>query len=119
MSMTGHLVILIDDNAADRYILRELVESVHLPTKEFSTISGFLEAGLPDRPACIVTDVRLPVMNALDLLETLSQKKYHIPTILISGHADVDLVVRAMKLNAEDFLIKPVPQQTLLNAVNH
>ena len=117
-TISRHSVFVIDDNPSDRHILRELVESVHLSVKEFSTVPEFLNAGLPDWPSCIVTDVRLPVMSGLELLETLSQRNHRIPTILISGHADVDRVVQAMKLHAEDFIIKPVPEQKLLDVIN-
>jgi FixJ family two-component response regulator len=118
MIMDRHLVFVIDDNEADRYILRELLHSVDLPVKDFASVPEFLSACLLDRPACVVADVRLPAMSGLELLEMLSRKANHIPTILITGHPDVNLAVRAMKLRAEDFLIKPVQEQTLLDAIH-
>lgn len=116
--MDRHLVFVIDDNEADRYILRELLHSVDLPVRDFASVPEFLSAGLLDRPACIVADVRLPAMSGLELLETLSRKANHIPMILITGHPDVNLAVRAMKLRAEDFLIKPVQEQILLDTIH-
>lgn len=116
--MFRHAVFVIDDNQADRYILRELLHSVNLPVNDFATVPEFLNAGLPDMPACIVADVRLPTMSGLELLEMLHQNASHIPMILVTGHADVNLAVRAMKLRAEDFLTKPVQEQTFLDAIH-
>jgi FixJ family two-component response regulator len=118
MIMDKHAVFVIDDNQADRYILRELLDSVNLTVKDFATVSEFLNAGPLDLPACVVADVRLPTVSGLELLERLSREASHIPTILVTGHPDVNLAVRAMKLRAEDFLIKPVPEQALLDAIH-
>jgi two-component system response regulator FixJ len=118
MIMDQRAVFVIDDNQADRYILRELLDSVNLTVKDFATVSEFLKAAPLDLPACVVADVRLPNVSGLELLERLSQEASHIPTILVTGHPDVNLAVRAMKLRAEDFLIKPVQEQTLLDAIH-
>jgi two-component system response regulator FixJ len=118
MFMSKHIVFIIDDNEADRYILRELLASVNLPVKDFATVSDFLNAGPLDVPACVVADVRLPAISGLELLERLFLEASHIPTILVTGHPDVNLAVRAMKLKAEDFLIKPVQEQALLDAIH-
>jgi two-component system response regulator FixJ len=118
IAMDRHLVFVIDDNAADRYILRELLHSVDLPVREFASVPEFLNAGPFDVPACIVADVRLPAISGLELLESLFREASHITTILVTGHPDVNLAVRAMKLRAEDFLIKPVQEQTFLDAIH-
>jgi FixJ family two-component response regulator len=118
MIMDKHAVFVIDDNQADRYILRELLHSVNLTVKDFATVPEFLKAVSLDLPACVVADVRLPNVSGLELLERLSQEASHVPTILVTGYPDVNLAVRAMKSRAEDFLIKPVQEQTLLDAIH-
>jgi FixJ family two-component response regulator len=77
----------------------------------------FLNAYSPDRPGCIVLDLRMPQFTGLQVLEELTRRRYHPPIIIISGHGDIPAAVSAMKLGAIDFLEKPYRGSALLEAV--
>jgi FixJ family two-component response regulator len=77
----------------------------------------FLNAALPDVPTCLVLDVRLPGLSGLDLQGELARIGVQIPIIFISGHGDIPMTVRAMKAGAVEFLLKPVREQDLLDAI--
>ena len=72
---------------------------------------------LPDVPSCLVLDVRLPGMSGLDLQAEPTKANIQIPIIFISGHGDIQMTVRAMKAGAIEFLVKPIREQDLLDAV--
>lgn len=79
--------------------------------------AGFLDAELPDAPACLLLDVRLPDANGLELQEYLKRADIRLPVILMTGFGDIAMSVRGMKAGAVDFLTKPVRHQDLLDAV--
>jgi len=84
----------------------------------FASTRDLLDAGLPERPSCLVLDVRMPGSSGLDLQTHLATKGDAPPIIFITGHGDIPMSVQAMKLGAVDFLTKPVRDQTLLDAVS-
>ncbi|MCL4120793.1 UNVERIFIED_CONTAM: hypothetical protein GTU68_000886 [Idotea baltica] len=94
------------------------MESVGYKVKAFESAQEFLDYFRPTMPGCLILDVRMQKMSGLQLQDTLNQRGIQIPVIVISGHADVTMAVRAMKANAMDFLQKPVSGQTLLDLVN-
>jgi FixJ family two-component response regulator len=110
-------VAVIDDDPDIREALRGLLRSVGLGVELFGSVQEFLAAARPDRPGCLVLDVRLPGRSGLDLQEELAKADIHLPVIFISGHADVPMSVRAMKAGAVEFLTKPVRDQDLLDAI--
>jgi FixJ family two-component response regulator len=112
------LAIVVDDDAAVRDALEELLNSVGLETISFSSGQEFLDAKLPDRPGCIVLDVRMPGLSGLDLQQLLATKGIFTPIVFLTGHGDIAMSVQAMKAGAVDFLTKPVRDQTLLDAVS-
>jgi len=112
------LAILIDDDAAVRDALEELLTSVGIDTLLFSSAQEFLDAKLPDRPGCLVVDVRMPGLSGLDLQQLLASKGILTPIVFLTGHGDIAMSVQAMKAGAVDFLTKPVRDQTLLDAVS-
>jgi FixJ family two-component response regulator len=112
------LAIVVDDDAAVRDALEELLNSVGLETISFSSGQEFLDAKLPDRPGCIVLDVRMPGLSGLDLQNFLAAKGVLTPIVFLTGHGDIAMSVQAMKAGAIDFLTKPVRDQTLLDAVS-
>lgn len=112
------IAILVDDDAAVCEALGELLNSVGMDTLPFTSPTDLLEADLPDRPACIVLDVRMPGLSGLDLQGRLLEKGIQIPIIFLTGHGDIAMSVQAMKSGAIDFLTKPVRDQTLLDAVS-
>ena len=112
------LVLILDDDPDVRLALAELFLSVDLASETFGSTDELLAYALPDRPMCLVLDLRLPGASGLDLQATLTRMDIHIPIIFITGHADVPSTVRAMKAGAIDFLSKPFSDQDLLDAVN-
>ncbi len=115
--MRSPLVIIVDDDEDMRGSLTDLFASVGIETRSYAATNELLAAGLPDRPTCLVLDLRLPGSSGLDLQSHLMRIEAHIPIIFITGHADVTTSVRAMKAGAVDFLPKPFRDQELLDAV--
>ncbi len=112
------VAILIDDDAAVREALEELLNSVGIDTISFSSGQELLDAKLPDRPGCLVLDVRMPGLSGLDLQHLLANKGIQTPIVFLTGHGDIAMSVQAMKAGAVDFLTKPVRDQTFLDAVS-
>src|SRR6185312_1516943 len=83
----------------------------------FASTREFLKSELPDRPGCLILDVRLPGSSGLDLQNRLATNVDSKPIIFLTGHGDIPMTVHAMKAGAVDFLTKPVRDQTLLDAV--
>ena len=111
------IVYIIDDDAELRAALEGLFRSVGLACKTFDSARGFLDAGIPDQAGCIVVDVRLPGMSGLDFQEYLAEQGVGLPVVLMTGHGDIPMSVRAMKAGAIDFLAKPFRGQDMLDAV--
>jgi FixJ family two-component response regulator len=111
------VVFIVDDDVSVRDSLRTLIRSVGLEARTFTSAAEFLNAALPDVPMCLVLDVRLPGLSGLDLQRELDHTGVNIPIIFISGHGDIPMTVRAMKAGAVEFLLKPVREQDLLDAV--
>jgi FixJ family two-component response regulator len=112
------IVFVIDDDDSVRRSLERLLRSVKLDVQTFGTAREFLLQSLPDRPACVVLDLRLPDLSGLTLQESLIRLGHQVPIIFISGHADVSSSVHAMKAGAVDFLQKPFSDQMLLDTIN-
>ncbi|MCJ8141773.1 response regulator transcription factor [Ancylobacter sp. A5.8] len=111
------IVIIVDDDAAIREALCDLILSAGLEPIAFASTNAFLETDLPDRPGCLILDVRMPGASGLDLQHHLSQSGTSKPVVFLTGHGDIPMTVQAMKAGAVDFLTKPVRDQTLLDAV--
>jgi FixJ family two-component response regulator len=111
------LVVVVDDDADVRHSLQELMESVGLDVACFPSPRDLLNAGLPNRPGCLVLDVRMPGVSGLDLQNQLAARGISKPIVFLTGYGDIPMTVQAMKAGAVDFLTKPVRDQTLLDAV--
>jgi FixJ family two-component response regulator len=111
------LVFVVDDDISIRRALGALIRTIGLESEAFPSAQAFLDHPLPDRPCCLVLDLRLPGPSGLDLQLTLLKRSRTIPIIFISGHGDVPITARAMKGGAIDFLSKPFNDQDLLDAV--
>lgn len=111
------LVVLIDDDEAVREALGDLLNSIGIDTLAFASANEFLAAELPDRPGCLVLDVRMPGLSGLDLQGYLAERAIRRPIVFLTGHGDIAMSVQAMKAGAVDFLTKPVRDQTFLDAV--
>jgi two-component system response regulator FixJ len=110
-------VFVVDDDEAMRSSMRWLIESVGLRGEAFASPDEFLACYYPGRPGCLVLDVRMPGMSGLELQEKLISKEIQIPIIMITGHGDVPMAVRAMKAGAVDFIEKPFNDQVLLDCI--
>lgn len=110
-------VVVIDDDASVRKALDNLFRSVGLEVELFSSPQEFLQSERPDRPGCIVLDVRFPGRSGLDMQREISAANTPLPIIFITGYGDIPMSVRAMKAGAVEFLTKPFRDQDLLDAV--
>ena len=105
---------LIDDDQAVRDAVGLLLQASGLAVETFASATDFLDAGVVQRPGCLVLDVRMPGLSGLDLQRQLQLKGDRIPIIFMTGHGDVPMAIRAMKAGAFDFIEKPFQGQTLL-----
>jgi len=113
----GPCVYVVDDDAAVRAGLKVLLASAGLKAVLFDSARAFLDAWDPSAPGCLLLDVRMPGLSGLDLLEQLKGKGMALPVIMLTGHGDVPMAVRALKHGALDFLQKPFNDQALLDRV--
>ncbi len=111
-------IFVVDDDEAMRDSIHWLLESVNLKTKMFSSAGDFVASCDPDEEGCLLLDVRMPGMSGMELLETLRYSGITLPVIIITGHGDVPMAVRALKHGAFDFVQKPFNAQELLDRVN-
>jgi two-component system response regulator FixJ len=112
------ILYVVDDEAPLRNALALLARTVQLNTRLFASAQDFLDAWRPGPPACLVLDVRMPGMSGLELLERLRQMGAGLPVIVMTGHGDIAMAVRAMKAGALDFIEKPFQDQALLDLVH-
>ena len=120
MSESDVSVFIVDDDEFVRVLLEELLKSVGLKAKSFSSAQVFLETfKQPDNPCCLVSDIRMPSLSGLDLQDELIKRGFSIPIIFVTGHATVPMSVRAMKSGAVDFIQKPFENQELLDTIHH
>src|SRR6202040_1672998 len=117
MTEKQSIVFVIDDDAAVREAVEDLLRSVGLGVESFGSTQEFLVSKRPDAPGCIVLDVRLPGLSGLEFQRTLARAGDRTPVIFLTGHADIEMAARAMKAGALEFLTKPYRDQALLDAV--
>lgn len=111
------LVYVIDDDPAMRDSLDFLLDAAGLKARLFESAVSFLEA-LPELgPGCIVSDVRMPNLDGLELLRRLRESNKSLPIIIMTGHGDIPLAVEAMKLGAIDFIEKPFGDDRLISTI--
>ncbi|HWB13389.1 MAG TPA: response regulator transcription factor [Pirellulales bacterium] len=119
MTRSNTVVAIIDDDAAMRTALIDLLESVGLQTRAYGSGHEFVQAMDPDSPpCCLILDVRLPGTSGLEFQQELKAANIDIPIIFITGHGDIPMTVQAMRAGAVDFLAKPFREQALLDAIN-
>ena len=111
------IVHVIDDDVSLRESLSLLLPTVGLEVRTYTSVQEFLDAGAHDAPGCIVLDVRLPGISGLDFQSRRDGFGVHLPIVLMTGHGDVPMSVRAMKAGAVDFLPKPFRDQDMIDAV--
>ena len=118
MDIQEATVFVVDDDKAVLESLTWLIESDGLNVKTFSQAQQLLDSDCLDKPGCLLLDIRMPGMSGLELQEKLNTLYCHLPIIFISGHANVQMAVRAMKVGAMDFLVKPIRDQELLESLH-
>jgi FixJ family two-component response regulator len=111
------LIHILEDDASLREALVRLFRSVGLDAAAHPSVTHFLDHQRQDRPGCIILDVRLPDMDGLDLHGQLRELGIALPAIVMTGHGDIPMSVRAMKAGAVDFLAKPFRESDMLAAV--
>jgi FixJ family two-component response regulator len=117
MSAADTMVYIVDDDESLRGALDSLLRSVGLQVRSFASAAEFLQRPLLDMPSCLLLDVRLQGISGLDFQAELARTGVTMPVILMTGHGDIPMSVRAMKAGAVDFLTKPFRDQDLLDAV--
>jgi len=110
-------VFVADDDPDIRDYLRDLLQSVSLPVRAFESGQELLKSYDPTWTGCIVTDLRMPALSGLELQTRLKARGSTLPIIFLTGFAEVDVAVRALKMGAADFLQKPVRGQEMLDSV--
>jgi two-component system, LuxR family, response regulator FixJ len=111
------VIYVVDDDEAVRDSLAVMLETKGYPVRSFATATEFLAAAPTLRPGCLVSDVRMPQMDGLELQQRLSERALSFPLIVITGHGDIPLAVRTMKAGALDFIEKPFTTEVILNSV--
>jgi len=113
----SHTIHLIDDDEDVRKALSFLLGTAGHAVRVYESATTFLERLEGMQPGCIVSDVRMPGIDGLELQRRLAEKGISMPVIVMTGHADVPLAVEAMKLGAVDFIEKPFADTIMLDAI--
>jgi FixJ family two-component response regulator len=111
------IVVIVEDDTSLREALQRLFRTIGMRTMVFGSAGELLQNKVPDVPACLVLDVRLPGPSGLDIQSELAKANIRTPIIFMTGHGDIPMSVRAMKAGAVDFLTKPFRDQDMLDAV--
>ncbi|MEW7981753.1 MAG: response regulator transcription factor [gamma proteobacterium symbiont of Phacoides pectinatus] len=112
-------VFVVDDDQAMRNSLKWLIESVGMRVETYGSADEFVSNYYPGRAGCLLLDVRMPGMSGLELQEQFNHRQIRIPIIIITGHGDVPMAVRAMKAGAVDFIEKPFNDELLLESIRN
>ena len=115
--MTEPVVHVVDDDAPMRESVAFLLGAEAITTRTYDSASALLDRRTELEPGCIITDIRMPGMNGLEMVQELKRSGVPHPVIVLTGHADVSLAVQAMKAGVVDFLEKPFDDEALLRAV--
>lgn len=115
--MTG-TIFVVDDDAAVRDSLSALLEAESFAVEAFDSAKAFLAGFKPRDVSCLIADIRMPDMDGLELQEEIIRRGWGLPVIIITGHGDVPLAVRAMKAGAVDFIEKPFDDEALRASIN-
>jgi len=115
----GQTVYVVDDDKDVRESLCWLFDSVGLAAEAFETAEAFLSSEHTGLPGCLVLDVRMPGMGGLALLERLAERGVLTPVVVITGHGDVPMAVKALHLGAVNFIQKPLNHEDLFERVRN
>ena len=115
--ISSSMVHVIDDDSAARESLTFLLGTAEFVVKAYESAEAFLDAVPSTQTGCVITDVRMPEIDGIELLRRLRSQGIALPVIVITGHGDVPLAVEAIKAGAADFIEKPYEGELLLEAV--
>ncbi|NTV88063.1 MAG: response regulator transcription factor [Burkholderiaceae bacterium] len=118
MPQTGATVFVVDDDAAVRRSLTRLLRSAGWNAEAFASAGELLARAPVSGPGCVLLDVQMPDMNGLELQERLSEAGIALPVVFLTGKGDIPMSVHAMKHGAVDFLVKPVEEDVLFQALD-
>ena len=111
------LIAVVDDDSVIREVITDMVEAADLDVETFSSAEDFL-AGDPSRFDCLVLDVRMTGMSGMELHAKLTAEDHYLPTIIVTGHGDVPMAVKAVSTGAVDFIEKPFKEQQLWDSIS-
>ncbi len=111
------VISVVDDDEATRDVICEMVSAMGFKVNPFVSAEDFLQRYTKNQLECMVLDVRMPGLSGMDMLAKLTDEDIDIPTIIITGHADIPMAVEAFKMGAVDFLEKPFREQSLWASV--
>lgn len=111
--MSKGTIFVVDDDAAVRDSLAALLEVEGFTVEAFDSAKAFLAGYTPKEACCVIADIRMPDMDGLELQEEIIRRAWGLPVVIITGHGDVPLAVRAMKAGAVDFIEKPFDDEAL------
>lgn len=117
MSVTDTVVHIVDDEEVVRNSLAFLLSGAGFATRVHESASRFLDVAANIRNGCLITDLRMPDIDGLELLRRLKAMDAMLPTIVVTGHGDVQMAVEAMKHGAIDFLEKPFSEDVLIESI--
>lgn len=117
MALSNGVVHIVDDDAAMRDSLGFLLQANRIAFRLFDSARTFLDELPPAGSGCLLTDIRMPEINGLELVRQLRGRGWDDPVIVMTGHADVALAIEAMKAGVSDFLEKPFDDEVLLAAL--
>ncbi len=112
----GQIVHIIEDDQAVRESLDLLLRSAGLTARLYPSALDFLESR-PAPTGCVVTDIRMPGLNGIELLEEMKKRRLGLPAVVMTAFADVPLAVKAMKLGAVDFIEKPFDDELIVSSI--
>ncbi len=115
---TASTIFVVDDDAAVRRSLMRLLRSAGWNAEAFASAGDLLERAPINGPGCVLLDVHMPGMNGLELQERMINAGIFLPVVFLSGKGDIPMSVRAMKHGAVDFLVKPVEEDILFQALD-
>ncbi len=109
------VIAIVDDDESVLNALQDLIEADGLTAKCFGSAEEFLESGVQDKAACLITDIRMPGMSGLELQAKLKADGCKTPIIFITAHGDARTRIQAMREGAVEFLMKPFDDQVFLS----
>jgi two-component system response regulator FixJ len=118
MANAGNLIALVEDDDRVRISLSALLRAAGYREAAFESAEKLLAHGMPEEADCLVADVRLPGMDGVALVGELRRRGDRTPVVVVTGHADIPLAVRAMRAGAADFVEKPYGDEQLLASIN-